>query len=106
MPVMRYEREAPGELLHMDTKKLGRIVRQSHRVTGNRRGSVEGTRWKLPMWPSVTLRGRASCRCTTTSAKALVDLLQAAVAHYAALSVPIKPLNTDNGSAHRSKLFV
>ena len=36
-PQVRYEREAPGELLHMDTKKLGRIVQPSHRVTGDRR---------------------------------------------------------------------
>jgi hypothetical protein len=35
-PVMRYEHDAPGELLHIDTKKLGRNVRPSHRVTGNR----------------------------------------------------------------------
>jgi len=39
---VRYEREAPGELLHMDTMKLGRIVRPSHRVTGDRRDSVTG----------------------------------------------------------------
>lgn len=41
-PVMRYEHEAPGDMLHIDTKKLGRIVRPSHRVTGNRRDSVNG----------------------------------------------------------------
>src|SRR5690606_13733926 len=32
VPAIRYEREAPGELLHIDTKKLGRIVHPSHRV--------------------------------------------------------------------------
>ncbi len=36
-PVIRYEHEAPGDMLHIDTKKLGRIVRPSHRVTSNRR---------------------------------------------------------------------
>jgi hypothetical protein len=45
-PVVRYEHEAPGELLHIDTKKLGRIVRPSHRVTGNRRDSVDGAGWE------------------------------------------------------------
>jgi len=39
-PVARYEHAAPGDLLHIDTKKLGRIERPSHRVTGNRRDSV------------------------------------------------------------------
>ncbi len=33
-PVVRYEHEAPGDMLHIDTKKLGRIVRPNHRVTG------------------------------------------------------------------------
>ena len=46
-PVVRYEHTAPGEMLHMDTKKLGRIVRPSHRVTGDRRDSVEGAGWEF-----------------------------------------------------------
>ena len=44
---MRYEREAPGELLHMDTKKLARIKRPGHRVTGNRRDTVVGASWEV-----------------------------------------------------------
>jgi transposase len=36
-PARRYERQAPGELVHLDIKKLGRIVRPGHRVTGDRR---------------------------------------------------------------------
>lgn len=46
-PVVRYEHEQPGDLLHIDTKKLGRIVRPSHRVTGNRRDSVNGAGWEM-----------------------------------------------------------
>ena len=45
--VVRYEHEAPGDLLHIDTKKLGRIVRPGHRVTGNRRDSVDGAGWEM-----------------------------------------------------------
>lgn len=41
-PIVRYKHEAPGDLLHIDTKKLGRIVRPSHRVTVNRRDAVDG----------------------------------------------------------------
>ncbi|CAM3706359.1 hypothetical protein BOBR111200_03960 [Bordetella bronchialis] len=44
-PVVRYEHDAPGELLHIDIKKLGRIVRPSHRVTGDRRDKVDGAGW-------------------------------------------------------------
>ena len=44
-PVIRYERETPGELIHIDTKKLGRI---SHRITGDRTGqsNKRGTGWE------------------------------------------------------------
>ena len=40
-PVVRYAHELPGQMLHIDTQKLGRIERPSHRVTGNRRDSVD-----------------------------------------------------------------
>jgi hypothetical protein len=40
VPVRRYEHAAPGDLLHLDIKKPGRIVRPGHRVTGGRRDSV------------------------------------------------------------------
>ena len=43
-PIIRYERATPGELVHIDSKKLGRIVVVGHRVTGNRarRGAQRG----------------------------------------------------------------
>src|SRR2546430_16574613 len=44
-PVLRYEHAHPGDLLHIDTKKLARIVRLGHRVTGDPRDSVDGARW-------------------------------------------------------------
>lgn len=47
VPVVRYEHDSPGAMLHMDTKKLGRIERPSHRVTGNRRDSVDGAGWEF-----------------------------------------------------------
>lgn len=47
-PVIRYEREKPGELLHLDTKKLGRIDGVGHRITGDRTGQSNrrGTGWE------------------------------------------------------------
>jgi len=44
--VVRYERERPGELIHIDTKKLGRIAAVGHRITGNRRDSKRGAGWE------------------------------------------------------------
>ncbi|MEO6016281.1 MAG: IS481 family transposase [Polaromonas sp.] len=105
-PVVRYEREAPGELLHMDTKKLGRIVRPSHRVTGNRRDSVDGAGWEV-VHVAIDDHSRASfvqVLCDERK-ESVVDFLKAAVAHYKALGVNVKRLLTDNGSAYRSMLF-
>jgi hypothetical protein len=46
-PVVRYERAAPGDLIHIDTKKLGRINGVGHRITGDRRGQKKGIGWDL-----------------------------------------------------------
>jgi hypothetical protein len=46
-PVVRHEHAHPGDLVHIDTKKLGRIERIGHRITGNRRDSVDGAGWEL-----------------------------------------------------------
>lgn len=46
-PVVRYEHTAAGDLLHIDIKRLGRIERPSHRVTGNRRDTFAGAGWGL-----------------------------------------------------------
>lgn len=105
-PVVRYERKAPGELLHMDTKKLGRIVRPSHRVTGNRRDSVNGAGWEI-VHVAIDDHSRASfvqVLCDERK-ESVVDFLKATVAHYRALGVNVKRLLTDNGSAYRSRLF-
>ena len=42
----RYERTEAGELLHLDIKKLGRIARIGHRITGDRRDTVDGAGWE------------------------------------------------------------
>ena len=45
-PAIRYERRAAGELLHIDSKKLGRIAGPGHRVTGDRRQRARGLGWE------------------------------------------------------------
>jgi hypothetical protein len=54
-PVVRYEHDAPGDMLHIDTKKLGRIERPSHRVTGNRRDTIDGAGWEMLFVAILTL---------------------------------------------------
>ena len=41
-PIRRYQRERPGELLHLDIKKLARFEGVGHRITGDRRGRSQG----------------------------------------------------------------
>ena len=45
-PVVRYQRARPGELIHIDTKKLGRIAAVGHRITGDRRDRTRGAGWE------------------------------------------------------------
>lgn len=104
--VARYEHAAPGELLHIDTKKLGRIVRPSHRVTGDRRDSVEGAGWEFAHVAIDDHSRVGFVQIHTDERKdSAVSFLQNAVAHYAALGVRIERLLTDNGPAYRSRLF-
>ncbi|MCM3566312.1 IS481 family transposase [Hydrogenophaga intermedia] len=104
--VVRYEHDAPGAMLHMDTKKLGRIQRPSHRVTGDRRDSVEGIGWEFAHVAIDDHSRVGFVQMHDDERKgSAVAFLQAAVAHYAALGVRIERLLTDNGSAYRSRLF-
>jgi len=105
-PVVRYEHVAPGEMLHMDTKKLGRIVRPSHRLTGDRRDSVSGAGWEFAH-VAIDDHSRAGFVQMHTDERkdSATDFLKSTVARFAAQGVRIKRLLTDNGPAYRSKLF-
>ena len=105
-PVVRYEHEAPGDLLHIDTKKLGRIVRPSHRVTGNRKDSVEGAGWET-LFVAIDDHARLAFTAMHPDEKKeqAVRLLHNAVRYYARLGVTVKRLLTDNSSAFRSRNF-
>ena len=105
-PVVRYEHEAPGDMLHIDTKKLGRVVRPSHRVTGNRRDSVDGAGWET-LFVAIDDHARIAFTDVHADEKTpnAVLFLRNAYAYYASLGVRIQRLLTDNGSAFRSKNF-
>ena len=97
---VRYERAAPGELLHVDTKKLGRIAAgPGHRATGDRRDTVRGAGWAL-LYAAVDDASRA------VYAEVLPDelgvtaagFLRRATAHFAGRGVAVQRVLTDNGS--------
>lgn len=105
-PVVRYEHAEPGELLHIDTKKLGRIVRMGHRVTGNPRDSVAGAGWEF-LFVAVDDHARIGFTQMKLDERqrSAVAFLRASVAYFAGLGVSIQRVLTDNGVSFRSKRF-
>jgi len=105
-PVRRYEHTAPGHLLHIDTKKLGRIERPSHRVTGNRRDTVEGAGWEF-LFVAIDDHSRIGFTdmYPDESKQSAVQFLRNAVAYFGSLGVRVEKLLTDNGNPFRAKVF-
>jgi transposase InsO family protein len=114
-PARRYEREVPGELIHVDVKKLGRILRPGHRVTG-RRGKLartytaDGRRIGDAGWEYVHI---AIDDCTRLAyaevlgdekAITVVAFLKRAIEFFARHGMHVQQLLTDNGSAYRSAI--
>src|SRR4030095_2035656 len=107
-PVRRYERERPGELIHIDIKKLGKFNRIGHRITGDRTGqsNARGIGWEFVHVCIDDASRIAFSRVMKDEKKAsAVAFLKAAVACYASLGVTIERVMTDNGSCYRSKGF-
>jgi transposase len=106
VPVVRYERAAPGELLHIDTKKLGRIKGIGHRITGDRTlNRNQGIGWDA-VHLAIDDHSRvsfAAIKSDETSASC-TQFLREAVASYAQLGVRIDRVMTDNGAGYK-KIF-
>ncbi|HVZ50535.1 MAG TPA: IS481 family transposase [Pseudolabrys sp.] len=108
-PVRRYEREHPGELIHIDIKKLGRIDGIGHRITGdrtgqsNRRGRGEGLGWEY-VHVCIDDASRVAFSQVMLDEKkgSAVAFLKAAVAYYRSLGVIVERVMTDNGSCYKS----
>ena len=105
-PVQRYEHARAGDLLHLDIKKLGRIVRPSHRVTGDRRDSVEGAGWEY-VHVAIDDHSRIAFSAIYSNEKqaSVLAFLRAALAYYARVGIQFKAVLTDNGPAYRSHAF-
>jgi transposase InsO family protein len=107
-PARRYERERPGELIHIDIKKLGKFERIGHRITGDRTGqsNSRGVGWEF-----VHVCIDDASRIAFTQIKpderkpSAVAFLKASVAYYASLGVKVERVMTDNGSCYRSFAF-
>jgi len=102
----RYERKRPGDLLHIDTKKLARIAQVGHRVTGNPRDSVEGAGWEYA-FIGIDDRSRVGVgqMLADERKRSAVAFLEYALAYYRMLGVRIRRVMTDNAKIFHSKLF-
>ncbi len=108
-PVRCYERENPGELIHLDIKKLGKIGSVGHRITGRRTGIVNqhlGIGWEfVHVCIDDASRVAFSSVIKDERKESAVAFLKAAIAYYASLGVKIERVMTDNGPCYRSKTF-
>ena len=107
-PPRRYQRERPGELIHIDIKKLGKFNRVGHRITGDRTGQskTRGIGWEFVHVAIDDASRIAFSRVMKTERKTCaVAFLKAAVAYYASLGVIVERVMTDNGSCYRSRRF-
>jgi transposase InsO family protein len=104
--VVRYQRERAGSLVHLDTKKLGKIGRIGHRITGDRTSRVRGIGWEYAhvAIDDATRSGFTEMHRDERKETA-VRCLRRMVRWYAAHGVRVEQVMTDNGPAYRSKAF-
>jgi transposase InsO family protein len=102
----RYERAYPGELVHLDTKKRGRIVRPGHRLTGDRRDTVDGAGWEFGHM-AVDDASRIALGEVLPDERGgtAAGFLERTVRGLRRLGVRVGAVMTDNGAGYRSRRF-
>lgn len=105
VPLIRYEHAAPGDLLHLDIKQLGRFSGVVSRPDGRRRGKHH-CGWE---YVHVAIDDHSRIAFTQIlpdfTAASAIAFLRAAIAYYASLGISIRRLLTDNGHCYRSRAF-
>ena len=106
VPIVRYEHPHPGDLLHLDTKKLARIHKPGHRLTGDPRDETRGAGWEL-LHVAIDDHSRIAFSQfhPDERASSSVAFLRAAVAYYARLGIRIRRVLTDNAPCFYSDRF-
>lgn len=105
-PVRRYERGAPGDLIHLDIKKLGRFKQAGHRVTGNRRENSRGAGWEFAH-VCIDDHSRLAYVEVLENEKGVTaaGFLARAVEWLAGQGITVRRVMTDNGSCYISRAF-
>ena len=107
-PVRRYERDRPGEMIHLDIKKLGRFDKVGHRITKDRTGqsNSRGVGWEF-VHVCIDDHSRLARADIMPDEKkeSAIAALKTAIAWYTSLGIAVERVMTDNGSCYRSKAF-
>lgn len=106
--IVRYERDKPGEMIHLDIKKLGRIDGIGHRISGDRSGQSRkrGTGWEfLHVAIDDASRLAYSEILPNERADSAVSFTRRALAWFRRFGVEVERIMTDNGSAYKSVAF-
>jgi transposase InsO family protein len=106
-PVVRYERSQPGEMIHLDIKKLGRFAVAGPRATGDRQaGRSREVGWDfLHVCVDDASRLAYTELLPSEGQHDTTAFLERALAWLGQRGVSVQRVMTDNGSAYRSKLF-
>jgi transposase InsO family protein len=105
-PVQRYEHAHPGDLLHLDIKKLGRIAKPGHRVTGNPADRTRRVGWEyLHVAIDDHSRIAFSAILANERAPAVCCFLLQTLRYYRRFGIRIRRILTDNGPAYHSRAF-
>jgi transposase InsO family protein len=105
-PIVRYEHPAPGDLLHLDIKKLGRFGCVGHRIHGDRKRHVKGVGWEY-FHVAIDDHSRLAFSQLLLNQKGVsaASFLEAALAFYHQLGIRIRRVLTDNGPCYQSRPF-
>jgi transposase InsO family protein len=105
-PVQRYEHPAPGDLLHLDIKKLGRFKAIGHHIHGDYGRRTRGSGWEY-VHVAIDDHSRIgfSVIHPNEQARSVVRFLFQSLRYYARLGIRFKAVLTDNGAAYRSRAF-
>ena len=106
VPVQRYEHAHPGDLLHIDIKKLGRIGRMGYRVTGDQSKRARGVGWEF-LFVGVDDHARIAVTQLHADERvpSAIKFLEHALAYFQGLGVTVRRVMTDNGGAFRARVF-
>jgi transposase InsO family protein len=106
VPVIRYEHPTPGDLLHIDIKKLARIHKPGHRLTGNPQDETRGAGWEF-LYVAIDDHSRIAFTAMLADEKAASAsaFLRQAVVYFARLGITVRRVLTDNGPCFCSRLF-